>query len=853
MQARSTTSQATSPPPSGGSIQPISLREEMRRSYIDYAMSVIVGRALPDVRDGLKPVHRRILYAMHELGLTPDKPYKKAAKVVGEVLGKYHPHGDSAVYDALVRLAQDFSSRYPLIDGHGNFGSIEGDNAAAMRYTEVRLSKAALPLLEDIEQDTVDFSPNYDGSEEEPSVLPARLPMLLLNGASGIAVGMATNIPPFNAKEVIDALLATIQNPAITTPELLKLMPAPDFPTGASIIGQRGVRDAYETGRGSVMMRATTTIDVIPGGHGRHERNAIIVTEIPYQVNLTSLIEKIAELVRDKKLEGISDLRNESDRDGLRLVIELKRDADANVVLRNLYKQTQLQSSFGVMFLALVDNQPRLLSVREILHHFIEHRVTVVTRRTNFQLAKAEARAHILLGLLTAMNSLDEIIKTIRAASSTEEARQNLMSRFALSEVQAQAILEMQLRRLTALERDKVQHEYDELQKTIAHLLWILSARLNILGVIQEELEALKVPYGEPRRTRLLPDEDGSGDFTMEDLVPDTPMSVFITKKGYIKRVSLNQFKRQNRATRGAGGMKTREEDEMAHLLTTSMHGTILLFSNRGVVYSLRVFDLPEGGKNAKGLALINLLPLQPDEKITAVLPLQKHEGATGTSLIMLTQQGVIKRTLLEEFQNIRRNGLIAIGLNDGDELKWVLEANDLDSALITTANGMAIRFAVKDELRPMGRPARGVKAIELRRGDDIVDFCIAPAYPTVPVDILVITNDGYGKRCDFSEFRLQSRGGIGLIATKFKSRTSQLASACIVSPDDEIMIVSAQGIVNRLKSQDISQQGRMATGVKLQSMDDADYVVMVSKISSIYQQDDDQDTDDTVSTVPEG
>jgi DNA gyrase subunit A len=822
----------------GGHIQPVSLREEMRRSYIDYAMSVIVGRALPDVRDGLKPVHRRILFAMHELGLSPDKPYKKAAKVVGEVLGKYHPHGDTAVYDALVRLAQDFASRYLLVDGHGNFGSIEGDNAAAMRYTEVRLARAALPMLDDIDQDTVDFAPNYDGSEEEPTVLPTKLPVLLLNGSSGIAVGMATNIPPFNAAEVIQALLAFIDNPNITTGELMRIMPGPDFPTGGTIVGSRAIRDAYETGRGSVVMRAKTMIDTIPGSAGRHERTAIIVNEIPYQVNLTSLIERIAELVRDKKLEGISDLRNESDRDGLRLVIELKRDADPNVVLRNLYKQTQLQSTFGVMLLALVNNQPRLLGVKDVLHFFLEHRVEVVARRTRFQLAKAEARAHVLAGLMIALTSMDQVIKTIRGSNSTEDARLGLMEKFSLDEVQANAILEMQLRRLTALERDKIQGEYDELQAQIHRLKTILSSRENILAVIKEELDGLRDQFADPRRTMIAPDEEGA-DFSIEDLTPDTPMAVFITRQGYIKRLALNAFKRQNRATRGAGAMKTREEDEVAHLLTTSMHGSIMLFSNRGVVYSLRTYDLPEGGKSAKGLALVNLLPLTPGEKITAVLPLQNLDD-TNRSLIMLTQKGIVKRTELRQFENIRRNGLIAITLEDGDALNWVMEAREDESVLIGTAHGMAIRFLV-NELRPMGRPARGVIAIKLRKEDDIVDCSICPGKdnPAEPVDVLVITNDGYGKRCDLSEFRVQSRGGIGLIATKFKRLTSRLSSTCVVSPLDELMVATAQGVVLRIKTHDIPRQSRMATGVRMQNMDEQDYVATISRISPLFQTDD--------------
>ncbi len=822
-----------------GNIVPISIREEMRRSYIDYAMSVIVGRALPDVRDGLKPVHRRILYAMHELGLTPEKSFKKCAKVVGEVLGKYHPHGDTAVYDALVRLAQDFASRYPLVNGHGNFGSIEGDNAAAMRYTECKLTPIAMTMLEDIEQDTVDFLPNYDGSESEPSVLPCRLPMLLLNGSSGIAVGMATNIPPFNAGEVIDGLTALIDNPAMTPEDMLQIVKGPDFPTGGQIVGLSGVRDAYRTGRGSVVMRAVTNIETIPGGGGRQERTAIIVTEIPYQVNLTSLIEKIADLVREKRLEGISDLRNESDRDGLRLVIELKRDAKPDVVVRNLYKHTQLQSTFGVNMLALVNNQPRLLNLPDILNEFVEHRVEVVVRRTRFQLAKAQARAHILAGLIIAIGDLDNIIQLIRSAPSTDSAREQLMSRYSLDNEQANAILEMQLRRLTGLEREKISGEYNELQARIAEYKAILAERARVLTIIKEELAVLRERFGDERRTQIVPAEDDG--FSIEDLTPNEAMAVFITRQGYIKRMGLDTFERQNRATRGKGAIKTREEDDVVHFFTSSMHSAVLFFTSRGCAYSLKVYDLPEGSRIAKGMAMINLLPLEQDEKITAVVPVADFTDSK--YLIMITKGGNIKKIELSHFDSIRRNGLIAIGLEEGDHLGWVSLCDDKDQVIIGTSLGMAIRFPVS-ELRPLGRTARGVTAMKLRAGDEIVDFSITPEGQ--PVDLLIITNDGFGKRTDVTEFRPQGRGGIGLISTKFKNAKSRVTSLCVVSEDDELMIASANGVVVRMQARDIPRQGRMATGVRIQNIGDNDAVATVSKIVPL------DDEDGTVTVTAE-
>jgi len=797
----------------------------MRRSYIDYAMSVIVGRALPDVRDGLKPVHRRILYAMHEMGLAPEKSFKKCAKVVGEVLGKYHPHGDTAVYDALVRLAQDFSSRYPLVNGHGNFGSIEGDNAAAMRYTECKLTFVATTMLEDIEQDTVDFVPNYDGSEEEPSVLPCRLPMLLLNGSSGIAVGMATNIPPFNMSEVITGVCALIDQPHLTPDDMMQYIKGPDFPTGANIIGYSGIRDAFRTGRGSVVMRAVCTIEQIPGGGGRQERTAIVVTETPYQVNISNLIEKMADLVRDKKLEGISDLRNESDREGMRIVIELKRDAKPDVVLRNLYKHTQLQTTFGVNMLALVKNQPRLLNIVDVLSEFVEHRVEVIVRRTRFLLGKAEARAHILAGLMIAIGDMDNVIALIRSAKSTEEAREKLTTKYSLDLDQANAILEMQLRRLTGLEREKINAEHTELMVKIAEYNDILGNRGRVLEIIKIELLEVKEKYGDARKTQIQPDE-GDG-FSIEDLTPNDNMAVFITKQGYIKRIALDTFQRQSRATRGKGAIKTRDEDDVTHFFVAGMHSKVLFFTSKGRAFSLKVYDLPEGGRTAKGLAIINLLAMEQDETITAVVPV--YSLPQGTYLLMLTKLGWIKKIDLENFDNIRRSGIIAIGLEDEDYLGWVLPATDDDHMLIGTSLGMAIRFPVQD-LRPLGRPARGVTAMKMRAGDEIVDFSVLPGTAN-DLDVLIITNDGFGKRTNLAEFRTQNRGGIGLISTKFKNAKSRVTNTAIVNDTDELLIVSANGVVVRLRAGEISRQSRMATGVRLQNLDENDCVASVTKI----------------------
>ena len=806
-----------------GNIVQVNLRDEMKRCYIDYAMSVIVGRALPDCRDGLKPVHRRILFAMNELGMTPDKPFKKSARIVGEVLGKYHPHGDTAVYESLVRMAQDFSTRYLMVDGHGNFGSVDGDSAAAMRYTEARMHKITQSMLADIDCETVDFVPNFDGSLEEPSVLPVRLPMLLLNGVSGIAVGMATNIPPHNLCEIVDATVALIDNPDITVEGLMEHVKGPDFPTGATIVGLNDIKQAYETGRGSIKMSAVSSFEEIAGGGGRQARTAIVVTEIPYQVNKAALIEKIAELVKEQKINGISDLRDESDRDGMRIVIELKRDAKPDVVRNNLYKHTQLATTFGFNMIALVGLQPRLMNLYEVLNEFVEHRVEIVTRRTIFFLKKAKVRAHILAGLLIALGSLDEVIELIKTSKTTDDARMGLMSRFGLDVDQANAILEMQLRRLTGLEQDKIKAEYEELQKKIKEYEEILADRQKVLNIIKTELLEDKEKYGDERKTQIVPEQ---GEMSIEDLTPNTSMAVFITHQGYLKRISLDTFERQNRATKGKSGIKTKEDDDIQHFFTAMMHDKVLFFSSKGTVYSLNVYDFPEGSRQSKGLPIVNVLPIEQGERITAVVPVSNF--SQDLNLIMLTKKGYIKRIELSNFSSIRRNGIIAIGLEDGDELCWVKLAKSNDEIIIGTACGMAIRFPIED-LRPLGRSARGVNSMKLRTGDSIVGCDVVPR--DYDADLLVVTSDGFGKRSKLSEFRTQNRGGIGLIATKFKSTESRLVALTIVEEKDEIMLATSHGIVTRIKAGDISRQGRPATGVKAQNLVDGDVVVSVTKI----------------------
>jgi DNA gyrase subunit A len=798
-------------------INPINLRDELKQSYLDYAMSVIVGRALPDVRDGLKPVHRRILFSMHENNLTAERKHRKSATVVGDVLGKYHPHGDSSVYDAMVRLAQGFASRYPLVDGHGNFGSVDGDPAAAYRYTEARMSRLAGELLADIDAETVDFSPNFDGTTAEPTVLPARYPNLLVNGSTGIAVGMATNIPPHNLKEIIDGTVALIDNPSLTSPDLLQYVKGPDFPSGGTIMGKAGFAEAYGSGRGSVTVRAQT--DIEPGRNGRQ---SIVITELPYMVGLDPLFEKIADLVKDKKIDGIADLRNESDRDGMRGIIELKRDASPQVVLNNLYKQTPMQQNFSMIFLALDRNRPRVMNLRDILQAYIDHRVDVVTRRTRFELRKAENREHIVMGLLTAQENLDAVVKLIRAAANIEQARAGLIERFGLSELQANAILDMQLRRLTGLERAKLEAERDELRLRIAGLREILDSRDRLLLVIKQELTQIRDKYGDERRTRV---EADSGDLSMEDLIPDEPMAIFITDQGYVKRLSLDTFAKQRRGGRGIGGMTTRENDFIRQFFVGSTHQDVLFFSDRGVVYRLKVHELPEASRQAKGGNIVNLLQLSGEEKITTVIPVQSYDD--GKYLVMLTRRGVIKKTELSAFSNIRRNGLIAVALDDDDALGWVRLTDGSQSILIGTREGMAIHFPEED-LRPLGRTARGVKAIGLRTEDIVIGMDIGD--PTA--DVLVVTTDGFGKRTPVEEYRLQSRGGLGLINVKLNvNRQGKVAAILVVSENDEVIIVTSSGVVIRQSVRDVRQTGRSAQGTRLQKLGEDERVAGVAPV----------------------
>lgn len=807
----------------GERIVSVELRDEMRRSFIDYAMSVIVSRALPDVRDGLKPVHRRIIYGMYELGLSPTERYRKAATTVGDVMGKYHPHGDSAIYEALVRLAQPGSSRYVLVDGHGNFGDLDNP-PAAMRYTEARLAPMAMEMLADIEAETVDTRPNFDDSRREPVVLPSRVPMLLLNGSAGIAVGMATNIPPHNLGEVIDGTIAKIDDPDLDSAGLMQYIKGPDFPSGCVIMGTEGIIEAYTTGRGSIQVRGDAAIEQIAGGGGRQSRMAVVVTSLPYTVGPEAFTKRVAELVRDEKISGISDVNDETDRSGVRVVIELKRDANPQVVLNNLYKHTQLQQAFPVNTLALVRGRPATLKLADLIQEFVDHRIDVVTRRTRYHLKKAEDRAHILNGFLKAQSNIDEVIRIIRSAETTEDARQTLMTRFELDEAQANAILDMQLRRLTGMERGKIEKEHAELVEKIAEYKRILEDRQLVLDIIKKELTEIKEKYADPRRTRI----EGQADtqLSAKDLTPNEPMAVFITKQDYIKRLPLDTFRRQRRNTKGITGMKTREEDDLQHFFTANMHDKLLVFTSRGLVYSIEVMDLPEAGRTARGLAIVNLLPIAQEDTVTAVIPVSEYKD--DQYLVMLTRQAYVKKVSMSEFANIRRSGIIAITLNDGDELGWVRPSNGKMDIIIGTSDGMCIRYS-EEELRPLGRSARGVRAITLRDGDKIVGFDVLEPKPDAFV--LVVTNDGYGKRVNIEEFRRQGRGGIGIIGTKFKNARSRLASLRVVEPGDEVMIATANGIVVRQQTSEISAQGRMATGVRLQQLAEHDEVVSVTPI----------------------
>ncbi|NLW55966.1 MAG: DNA gyrase subunit A [Firmicutes bacterium] len=801
-----------------GKIIPVDLEQEMKRSYLSYAMSVIVGRALPDVRDGLKPVHRRILYGMYESGTTPDKPYKKSARIVGDVMGRYHPHGDAAIYDSAVRMAQDFSYRIPLIDGHGNFGSVDGDPPAAMRYTEVRLSKPALEMLTDIEKNTVDFTPNFDGSLEEPVVLPSRFPNLLVNGSSGIAVGMATNIPPHNLGEVIDGAVYLIDHPEAEPEALLKLVKGPDFPTGGIILGRDGIREAYLTGRGRIKVRAKTRIETLNNG-----KNQIIVTEIPYQVNKARLIEKIADLVRNKVIEGISDLRDESDRSGMRIVIELKRDANPHVLLNKLFKHTQLQDTFGVIMLVLVDNEPRVLGLKEVLQHYLDHQQEIITRRTQYDLGKAEDRAHIIEGLRIALDHIDAVIKLIRSSRTVESAREGLMQKFGLSQRQAQAILDMRLQSLTGLQREKLEEEYSQLMKTIAYYRELLADPAKIMAVVKEELLVIKEKYGDARRTEIVQDEE---EISVEDLIADEDIVVTITHSGYIKRLPITTYKSQRRGGRGITGISTKEEDFVEHLFITSTHDYVLFFSNQGRVYQLRGFDIPEASRQARGVAIVNLIQLAPGERINAFIPVK--EFSEDQYLLMCTRQGVVKKTALSQFRNNRRTGLIGISLDEGDELIDVRLTDGTREIIFITKHGQSLRCK-EDEIRPMGRNARGVKGITLRDQDLVVGMDVVRD----DAELLVITENGYGKRTPFAQYRLQSRGGMGIKTLNKTEKTGEIIGGRGVYPEYELMLINASGLIIRVTVNDIPSLGRNTQGVKIMRLDEDDRVVALARVIS--------------------
>ncbi|WP_332692435.1 DNA gyrase subunit A [Halalkalibacter lacteus] len=812
------------------------ISQEMQSSFMDYAMSVIVSRALPDVRDGLKPVHRRILYAMNELGMTSDKAYKKSARIVGEVIGKYHPHGDSAVYETMVRMAQDFSFRYMLIDGHGNFGSVDGDSAAAMRYTEAKMSKISMEIVRDINKDTIDFQDNYDGSEREPIVMPARFPNLLVNGASGIAVGMATNIPPHQLGEIIDGVLALSENRDITIEELMEYIPGPDFPTGAEILGRSGIRKAYQTGRGSITLRSKSSIEEHNG------KQKIIFTEIPYQVNKARLIEKIAELVREKKIDGITDLRDESDRNGMRIVIELRRDANANVLLNNLHKQTSLQSSFGINLLALVGGQPKVLNLKQCLEHYLDHQVEVIRRRTAFELRKAEARAHILEGLRIALDHLDEVISLIRASQTTEIARNGLIDRFELSYEQAQAILDMRLQRLTGLERDKIEGEYQELMARIAELKAILADEEKVLDIIREELSVVKAKFNDERRTVISMSEDH---FEDEDLIPRTNIAITISHNGYIKRLPISTYRNQKRGGKGIQAMGTNDNDFVEHLFTTNSHHTILFFTNKGKVYRLKGYEIPELGRTAKGIPIINLLQIEQGEYISTVIPIE--EFTEDAYLFFLTKYGVAKRTELSSFANIRKGGLFAINLREEDELHGVRLTDGKQELIIGTKQGMSIRFPEND-VRLMGRTAAGVRGISLSVDDHVVGMDIIEEGH----DVLIVTEKGYGKRTPIEEYRVQNRGGKGIKTCNITDRNGPLVSLKIVSSEHDIMIITASGVIIRTQVEGISTTGRNTQGVTLIRVNEGEEVATVARVDIDDDEDIEETGEETAETVEE-
>lgn len=801
-----------------GKVLPVYIEEEMQKSYIDYAMSVIVQRALPDVRDGLKPVHRRILYAMQEAGMASNKPYKKSARIVGEVLGKYHPHGDISVYYAIVRLAQNFSTRYLMVDGHGNFGSVDGDSAAAMRYTEVRMAKVAEVMLEDIEKETVDFVPNYDESLKEPSVLPAKVPALLINGSAGIAVGMATNIPPHNLSEVVDGLIMLIDNSDIEIPELMTAIKGPDFPTGATILGTEGIRSAYTTGRGIVKIRAQAEIE--PMQKGKHR---IVVTEIPYQVNKARLIESIAQLVKDGVIEGITDLRDESDRRGMRIVVELRNDVVPDVILNQLYKHTKLQDSFGIIMLALVDGHPRVLNLKEILVHYLNHQKEVITRRTRYELGKAKDRAHILEGLKIALDNLDAVINTIRSSANADIAKTALVEKFTLSLRQAQAILDMRLQRLTGLERKKIDDEYIDVMETIDWLESVLADEQKVLNIIKEDLLEMKKKFGDARRTILSHD---TSSMDMEDLIAEEDIVITISHQGYIKRQTLDNFRNQKRGGVGKTGGSGKKNDDCAeHLFLSTTHHNILFFTNKGRVYRQKGYEIPEAGRTAKGTAIINLLPIEQGEKITAVIPVKEFK--TEQYMFMATDKGTVKKTNLEDFNSARKVGLIAITLDENEQLIGVELTDGNSEIILATRNGIAIRFDEQD-VRPMGRTAHGVRGIQLNYGDEVVAM---DSVTSENSEVLTATEQGLGKRTSVSEYRKQTRGGKGVINIKVNEKTGIVIGMKVITPGQEIMMITAAGIIIRIDVEGISQFGRNAQGVKLMTLNDDDKVVSLAAV----------------------
>jgi DNA gyrase subunit A len=811
-----------------GNIMEVDISQQLRDSFIDYAMSVIISRALPDVRDGLKPVHRRILYAMLELGMTPDKPYSKSARVVGAVLADYHPHGDVAVYDALVRLAQPFATRYLLVDGHGNFGSVDGDPAAAMRYTESRMARITVELMRDINKDTVLFVPNYDDKKKEPTVLPARFPNLLVNGSAGIAVGMATNIPPHNLREAIDGVIMLIDNPDATTADLMTVIKGPDFPTAGIIVGYEGIREAYETGRGAITVRAVDSIEEASGGKMR-----IIVTELPYQVNKAKLIEKIAELVRDKKIDGITDLRDESDRTGMRIVIELRRDIQPHVVQNNLYKHTPMQSTFGVNSVALVQGKPQVLTLRQMLHHYLQHQKEVIVRRTRHDLARAEARAHILEGLRIALDHLDEVIALIRGSQTVDDARTGLMNTFGFSEEQAQAILDMRLQRLTGLERDKIEAEYAEVQAQIERLRAILADEALVMAIIREELLEVREEYGDDRRTRIIP---ADGEVNLADLIQEQEVVITISHSGYVKRLPSSSYRSQRRGGRGITAMGTKEADFVEHLFITSSHNNLLFFTNRGKVYRLMAYEIPELGRTAKGVPIINLIQIEQDEKISAVIPVSESDFAHDDRfLFMATRAGIVKKSELAGFSNIRKVGLIALSLREDDELIGVRLTDGKQEVIMGTRDGLAIRFAESD-VRCMGRTAAGVKGIALERSDEVIDMDVVQP----DTSVLVITTKGYGKRSPIDEYRTQTRGGKGLKTMHLTKKNGSVVGLKMVHDSEDLMIITVSGVAIRIHVDDVSLYSRNTQGIRLINVDDSE----VSTVARIASSEEDADVD---------